>query len=99
MLFNAQYPVDNVVDVIIHICFCVQRVASQPVILVSFEEQVSECHQILVFEGDHHFVAEAERDQLKKNRGNEQATDETAGFLFNLWFLKSNSEEMTLPGM
>lgn len=61
---HVQHPVDNVVDVVIHICLCVNCVASQPVIFVSFEEQMSESHQILIFEGDHHFVAQAKRHQL-----------------------------------
>lgn len=60
--FKRQHLVDDKVDVIIHISFCVQSIASQPVILVFFEEKVSERHQVLVFEGDHHFVAQAKRD-------------------------------------
>lgn len=59
-----QYPVDKVVDVIIHISFCVKGIASFPVFLISFEEKVSECHEIFLFEFDHHFVAQAKRDQL-----------------------------------
>lgn len=33
---KCQYPVNNVVDVIIHIFFCVQCIAPQPLIFVSF---------------------------------------------------------------
>lgn len=55
---------DDEVDVIVHGGLCVQRVASQVVVLVSFQEQMSEAHQAVVLEGDHHFVAQAKRDQL-----------------------------------
>ena len=57
-----QYPVDQVVDVIIHICFCVKSVASFPLFLVSFEEKMFKCDEIFLFERDHHFVAQAKRD-------------------------------------
>lgn len=55
---------DNEVDVIIHSGLGVQRVASLAVVLVSFQEQMSEAHQVVIFEGDHHFIAQAKRDQL-----------------------------------
>lgn len=59
---------DDEVDVIVHGGLCVQRVASQVVVLVSFQEQMSEAHQVVFFEGDHHFVAQAKRDQLGEER-------------------------------
>lgn len=61
---------DNEVDVIINSGLCVQRVASLAVVLVSFQEQMSEAHQVVIFEGDHHFIAQAKRDQLGKKRSN-----------------------------
>lgn len=54
---KCRHLADDVVDVIIHVCLCVQRVTSQPVIFVSFQKQMSECHQVLLFKGDHHLVA------------------------------------------
>lgn len=55
---------DDEGDVIIHGGLCVQRVASPVAVLVAFEEQMSEAHQVVIFEGDHHFIAQAKRDQL-----------------------------------
>lgn len=59
---SLLYPVDNVIHVIIHICFGVQCVASLPMIIVSFQEQVSKRHKVFFFKGDHHFVAQSKRD-------------------------------------
>lgn len=59
---------DDEVDVIVHGGLRVQRVASQAVVLVSFQEQMSKAHQVVLFEGDHHFVAQAKRDQLGEEK-------------------------------
>lgn len=64
-----QYPVDNVVNVLIHISFGIKGKASVPVILVSFEKQIPECHQIFILESHHHFVTQSKRHQLFGNRG------------------------------
>lgn len=55
---------DHEVDVIIHSRLCVERVAALLVVLVSLQEQMPEAPQAVIFEGDHHFIAQAKRDQL-----------------------------------
>lgn len=60
------YPVNDVVDVIIHVRFSVKSIVSLPVVLEIFQEQMFERHQIVFFERSHHFIAQAERDQLWK---------------------------------
>lgn len=62
-----QYPVDNVVNVLIHISFGIKGKASVPVILVSFEKQIPECHQIFILESHHHFITQSKRHQLFGN--------------------------------
>ena len=62
-----NHPIDGVVDVVVDVCFCVQCVYSTMLVAVSFEKQIFERQQTLLFEADHHFVAQAERDQLEEN--------------------------------
>lgn len=69
-----QYPVDNVVNVLIHISFGIKGKASVPVILVSFEKQIPECHQIFILESHHHFITQAKRHQLFGNRGRKKVS-------------------------
>lgn len=59
---NLQYLVNDVVDVVVHFCFGVKCKVSLPVILESFEEEMSECHQVILFKRRHHFIAQAKRD-------------------------------------
>lgn len=57
-ILYITYPVDDVVDAIIDICLCIKHIGSKPMIFISFQEQMSEGHQILIFEGHHHFIAQ-----------------------------------------
>lgn len=61
---NFHYPGDQVVDVVEHISSGVDRVASLPVVSVAFEEQMSESHEVFLFERDHHLIAQTKRHQL-----------------------------------
>lgn len=69
-----QYPVDNVVNVLIHISFGIKGKASVLVILVSFEKQIPECHQIFILESHHHFITQSKRHQLFGNRGRKKVS-------------------------
>ena len=64
---NVIHPINGIVNMVIDVCFCVQCMYSTMLIGVSFEKQIFESHQAFLFEADHHFIAQAKRDQLEVN--------------------------------
>ena len=68
---------------VIDVCFSVKCVYSTMLIVVSFEKQIFECQQAFLFEADHHFVAQAKRDQLEVN------TDKIINYLSKVLIKKS----------
>lgn len=81
LVLNFYYPGDQIVDVVVQISLGVNSVASLPVVFVSFEEQMSEGHEVFLFECDHHFITQTERHQLfwKTKKHRKQSIKQTFG--------------------
>lgn len=52
----GQHLVDDEENMIIRVHFCIESVTSQLLIVVPFQEQIPEGHQVLFFKGDHHLI-------------------------------------------
>lgn len=65
---DCPYLIDYVRDVFIHLILPVHSIRVPTAIHVIFEEEMLECHEVLLFEGYHHLIAQSKRHQLGREK-------------------------------